>query len=39
MAYYKNGDKEAAKKTLEALLKSGSNFSGAEEAKKTLQEL
>jgi tetratricopeptide (TPR) repeat protein len=39
MAYYKNGDKAAAKKTLEVSLKLSGNYSGSEEAKKVLQQL
>ncbi|MEK7306362.1 MAG: tetratricopeptide repeat protein, partial [Nitrospirota bacterium] len=39
MAYYKNGDKDQAKKELAASLKQSSNYPGADEAKKVLQEL
>jgi Tfp pilus assembly protein PilF len=37
MAYYKNGDKENAKKELEKALELDSKFSGAEEARATLK--
>ncbi|MBI5745822.1 MAG: tetratricopeptide repeat protein, partial [Nitrospirae bacterium] len=39
MAYYKNGDKDQAKKELAASLKQNSNYPGADEAKRVLQEL
>jgi Tfp pilus assembly protein PilF len=39
MAYYKNGDKEFAKKELRKALELDPKFSGAEEAKDILEKL
>jgi Tfp pilus assembly protein PilF len=39
MAYFQNGDKERAKKELQAALSISDTFMGAEEAKKVLENL
>ena len=39
MAYYKNGNKELARKEINAALKINQTFDGAEEAKNTLKKL
>jgi len=39
MAQYMNGDKDGAKKNLQAALKLTDKFPGADEAKKTLEAL
>jgi Tfp pilus assembly protein PilF len=39
MVQYRNGDREAARKNLDAALKSNEKFFGADEARATLQSL
>ena len=39
MAYYKNGDKDPARETLQQALQLNQNFPGAQEARKVLQKL